>query len=138
MPKTMEAILARRFAPFNFSAVIGFPHIVPTMTEWGDFLPIFRERKEDNPADHLIMFHECMNLVDLQHEDVRMKMFTYSLDGHAHEWYFSLPPSNISSLKNLHTVFHEHCKRYFLDEFLFENCCKEYELHDEIEDINRK
>ena len=35
-------------------------------------------------------------------------------------------------------MFHEHCKRYFSDEFLFENCCEEYELHDEIEDINKK
>ena len=134
----MEAILARRFAPFNFSVVPGFPHQVPTMTEWGYFLPIFRERKEDNLAGHLIKFHECMNLVYLQHEDVRMKMFMYSLDGDAHEWYFSLPPSNISSLKNFHKVFHEHCKMYFLDEFLFENCCEEYESHDEVEDINRK
>ena len=41
-------------------------------------------------------------------------------------------------MKNFHTVFHEHCKRYFLDEFLFENCCEEYEFPDEIEDINRK
>ena len=85
MRKTMEAILAWRFAPFNFSAVPGFPHPVPTMTEWGDFFPIFRERKEDNPADHLIKFHECMDLLDQQHEDVRMKMLMYSLDGDAHE-----------------------------------------------------
>ena len=62
----------------------------------------------------------------------------YSLDGDACESHFSLPPSIISSLKDFHTVFHEHCKRYFSYEFLFENCCEEYELHDEIEDINRK
>ena len=108
MLKTMEAILARRFAPFNFSAVAGFPHPIPTMTEWGYFLPIFRERKEDNPADHLIKFHECMDMLGLQHEDVRMKMFLYSLDGDAREWHFSLPPSSISSLKDFHTVFHMH------------------------------
>ena len=138
MPKTMETILARRFAPFNFSVVPSFPHPVLTMTEWGYFLPIFRERKEDNPADHLIKFHECMNLLDLQHDDVRMKMFMYSLDGDAHEWYFSLTPSSISYLKDFHTVFHKHCKRYFSVEFLFENCCEEYELHNETEDIDRE
>ena len=105
-PKTIEAILARRFAPFDFSAIVGFPHPVSIMVEWGDFLPIFRERKEDNLAGHLINFHECMNLLDLQHEDVCMKMFMYSLDGDAHEWYFSLPSSIILSLKNFHTLFH--------------------------------
>jgi hypothetical protein len=101
-------------------------------------LPIFRERKEDNPAEHLIKFHECMDLLDLQHEDVHMKMFMHSLDGDARKWYFSLPPSIISSLKDFHRVFNEHCKRYFSDELLFDNCCGEYELHDEIEIIDRK
>ena len=134
----MKAIVARRSAPLEFSTVPGFPHPVPSMTEWGDFLPIFRERREDNLADHLIKFHECMNLLDLQHKDVRMNMVMYSLYGDARGWYFSLPPSSISSLKDFHTVFHKHCKRYFSAEFLFENCCEEYELHDEIEDIDRE
>ena len=62
-----------------------------------------------------------------------MKMLMYSLDGDAREWYFSLPPSSISSLKDFHIVFHEHYKRYFSDEFLFVNHCEEYELHDEDE-----
>ena len=67
-----------------------------------------------------------------------MKMFMYSLDGDAREWYFSLPPSSISSLKDFHTVFHKHCKRYFSAEFLFDNCCEEYELHNETRDIDRE
>jgi hypothetical protein len=28
-----KSILARRFAPFNFSVVPGFPNVVPTMDE---------------------------------------------------------------------------------------------------------
>jgi hypothetical protein len=110
--KSFSALLAQRFAPLNFSSVPGFPHPVPDMSEWGDFLPIFKENKEDNPAEHLLKFHECMDLLDLQHEDVRMKMFMYSLYGDARQWYFSLPPSSISSLKDFHRAFTEHCKRY--------------------------
>ena len=75
----MEAIMAQKFAPFNFSIVPGFPHVVPTMIEWGDFLPIFKEEKEDNPTEHLLKFHECMDLLDHQDEDVCMKMFMCSL-----------------------------------------------------------
>jgi hypothetical protein len=56
----MEEILARRFAPFNFFAILGFPNVVPSMDEWGDYLPRFREREEDNPAQHLSEFHELM------------------------------------------------------------------------------
>jgi hypothetical protein len=46
----MDKILARRFSPFNFSIVPGFPNVVPTVDEWVDFFPIFKEHKEDNPA----------------------------------------------------------------------------------------
>jgi hypothetical protein len=79
-----------------------------------------------------------MDVLDLKHEDVRMKMIMHSLDGDAHKWYFSLPPSSISSLKEFHKVFNEHCKSYFSDEILFENCCEEYESHNEIEFIYRE
>lgn len=33
----------------------------------------------------------------------------------------------MSSLKEFHATFHEHCKRYFPVESLFENVCEEYE-----------
>ena len=58
-----------------------------------------------------------------------MNMFMYSLYGDACQWYFSLPPSSISSLKDFHRAFIEHCKRYYSDEFAFDNCCEEYKLH---------
>ena len=80
--------MAWRFAPLDFSSIVGFPHLVPDMYEWGDFLPVFKEEKEDNPAKHLLKFHECMDLLDQQHEDVHMNMFMYSLYGDACQWYF--------------------------------------------------
>jgi hypothetical protein len=95
----MEKILAQRFDPFNFSVVLGFPNVVPTVDEWGDYFPIFREHKEDNPARHLHEFHELMHQWEIHHEDVLMNMFMFSLDGDAREWYQSLPSASISSLK---------------------------------------
>ena len=68
----MEAILARRFAPFNFSNVPGFPNSIPIMDVWGDCLPWFRESKEDNPLDHLVRFHQYMVQINIQHEDVHV------------------------------------------------------------------
>jgi hypothetical protein len=35
----MKAILARRFAPLNFSAIDDYPHPVPLIDEWKDLLP---------------------------------------------------------------------------------------------------
>jgi hypothetical protein len=108
------------------------------MSEWGDFLPVFREEKDDNPAEHLLKFHECMELLNLQHEDVRMKMFMYSLYGDAGKWYFSLPSSSISSLKDFHKAFNQRCKKFFPDELLFDNCCEEFNLHNKAEDVKRE
>jgi hypothetical protein len=95
----MEAILAQRFSPFNFSYVYDFPNVVPTMDEWGDFLPRFREHRDDNPIEHLLEFHELMHQWGIHHEDVLMNMFMYSLEGDAREWYRSFPPASISSLE---------------------------------------
>jgi hypothetical protein len=83
----MKSILARRFSPLNFSIVPGFPNVVPTMDVWGDYLPRFREDKDDNPTDYLLEFHEVMHKLGIHHEDVLMNIFMYSLEGYAHEWY---------------------------------------------------
>jgi hypothetical protein len=125
----MEAILARRFSPFNFFVVPGFPNIVPTIDEWGDYLPRFRENKDDNPADHLLDFHEVMHQLGIHHEDVLMKMFMYSLEGYAREWYRSFPSASISSLEQFHVAFNDHCKRFFPADLLCENCCEEFQSY---------
>ena len=65
MSKAFAALLAWRFAPLDFSSV-------PDMFEWGYFLPVFKEEEEDNPVEHLLKFHECMDLLDQQHEDAHV------------------------------------------------------------------
>jgi hypothetical protein len=126
MSKAFAALLARRFAPLDFSTVPGFPHPVPSIDIWGDHLPRFAEKKEDNSSDHLIKFHQCMIQLDVYHEDVLMKTFVFSLEGDTREWYRSLPPSSISSLKEFHRVFHHRCERYFAliqDQAEGDGCC---------------
>ena len=81
----MKKILARRFSPFNFLDVPSFPNVVPTMDEWGNYFPIFRECKEDNPTRHLHDFHELMHQWEINHEDVLMNMFVLLLDRDARE-----------------------------------------------------
>ena len=106
--------MAQRFASFNFSDVPGFPHAVPTIDEWGDFIPRFKENDDDNPAHHVIKFHQYMDQLGIHHEDVLMKMFRYSLDGCARQqWYMNIPPSSISSLKDFHDAFYSYCKRIY-------------------------
>jgi len=122
----MEEILAQIFVPFDFSVVSGYPNPVPHVDELQGRLPKFKECIDDNPTEHFLEFHEMMHHLDIFHEDVLMNMFMYSLEGDAREWYQSLPHSSISSLKQFHTVFHDHCRRYFPAECLFEHCCEEF------------
>jgi hypothetical protein len=129
MSKAFATLLARRFASLDFSTVPGFPHPVPSIDIWGDHLPRFAEKKGDNPSDHLIRFHQCMIQLDINHEDVLMKMFVFSLEGDAREWYRSLPPSSIYSLKEFHTVFHHQCERFFAQKILLEGCYEEFHAH---------
>ena len=95
----MNKILAQRFSPFILFFVPSFLNVVPTVDQWDDFLPTFREHRDDNPSEHLHEFHELMHQWEIHHEDVLMKMFMFSLDGDAHEWYRSFPPTSISSLE---------------------------------------
>jgi hypothetical protein len=55
-----------------------------------------------------------------------MKVFMYLLEGGAREWFISLSPSSISSLKYFHVAFHNHCKKYFLADLFLEHCCEEF------------
>ena len=63
-----------------------------------------------------------------------MKMFMYSLEQDAREWYFSLPTASISSLKEFHTCFQKHCKYMFSAEFSFKDCCEQADFYNTIYD----
>jgi hypothetical protein len=54
----MEAILARRYEPLNFLVIRGFPNPVLSFSERTNFLNLFCGDEGDNPAQHLIDFHQ--------------------------------------------------------------------------------
>jgi hypothetical protein len=66
-----------------------------------------------------------MDQQNIHHEDVLMKMFMYSLEGEARQWYRSLPISSLSSLKDFHAIFHSYCKRIYPVELLLHDCCEQ-------------
>jgi hypothetical protein len=72
-----------------------------------------------------------MHQWEIHHEDVLMNMFMFSLAGDAHEWYHSLPPASIPSLREFHAVFNRHCQRYYPSELICHNCCEECEDNDQ-------
>jgi hypothetical protein len=64
----------------------------------------------------------------LVHEDVLIKMFRFYLEEHAREWYQSLPPTSIHSLKDFHVAFNSYYDKIYPTNLIFDNCCKEFEF----------
>jgi len=122
----MEKILAHRFAPFNFYAIPGFPNVVPSPTEWGNYFPIFGKCEDDNPAQHLSEFHELMRQWEIHHEDVLLKMFMFSLARDARKWYHSLPPASISSVSEIHASLVAYYQEFYPSVLVCHNCSEGY------------
>jgi hypothetical protein len=125
----MEKILAKRYAFCDFSDIVGFPHPVPTIIEWDDYLPRFRGSKDDHPGEHLFNFHKCMLEHGFVHEDVLIKLFKFSLEEKAREWCQSLPAVSIHSLKDFHVAFNSYYEKIYSADLIFDNCCKESAFH---------
>ena len=99
---------------------------------------IFKGSKHEHPGEHLLNFHECMLEHDFVHEDVLIKMFRFSLEGHAHELCQSLPAASIHSLKGFHVAFHLFCKEKFAPDLLYPECCHDFDLLCEGSDNHEK
>jgi hypothetical protein len=124
----MEKIMAQRFAFCDFSQIVGFPNALPDRDQWEDFLPEFHATSWEEPAEHLLDFHEAIHRHNITHEDVQIKLFRCSLKGASLEWCRSLPAASIRSLTGFHTAFNSFCKDYYPADCLFENCCEEFSL----------
>jgi hypothetical protein len=124
----MNRILAKRYAFCNFSSIVGFPNQVPSRDEWENSLPRFHGEEWEVPAEQLLDFHEFIDRMEIVHEDVKIKLFKFSLEGIGLDWCRSLPDASINSLAEFHSAFHVFCKDHFSVDLLFPDCCHEFNL----------
>jgi hypothetical protein len=101
---------------------------VPDRIEWEGCLPRFRGENCEMRIEFLLDFHECILKLEFIHEYVLIKLFTYCLDGAAHDWCVSLSVACITSLRHFHAAFHFFCKVKFAADFLYQECCYEFNL----------
>ena len=73
-------------------------------------------------------FHDFIHRLEIVHEDVQIKLFSFSLEGIAHDWYRSLPIASINSLAYFHATFHVFCKDQFPANLLYLECCHDFHL----------
>ena len=110
----------------NRDHIPGFPHKLPQI-EWDKNLPRFQDEKSDDPLLHLIKFHiHVWGLKYKWHKDCLMKIFMLTLEGKAREWYESLRPGSLFSLKDIHKEFYEHYKQNSPYLSLAKNCCDQF------------
>jgi hypothetical protein len=124
----MNQIFAKRYAFCDFSKIVGFPNPVPSRDEWENSLPRFRGEEWEVPAEHLLDFHDYMHRLQVVHEDVQIRLFCFSLEGIARDWYRSFPCASVNSLAEFHAAFHVFCIGIFSADFLYPECCHEFYL----------
>ena len=125
----MEAILVESYAFCNFSKIDGFPNPMPDRSKWEVSLPQFRGNDWQMLAEFLWDFHDWIHRLHFLHEDVKIKLFSFSLKGATLDWCRNLPKASINCLRDFHDAFNSTYQDRYLVEFFFLECCHHFDQH---------
>jgi hypothetical protein len=108
----MDAIVAARYAP------IILPHpmnALPTR-DYLKYIPKFTREEDITAKEHLAAFCSYANNLNIENEDVWMRVFVQSLDGEARKWFRGLTLGSIFGIEALDDAFLRQWgdKKYFL------------------------
>ena len=87
----MEAILVKRYAFYNFLKLDGFPNPMLDISEWEVSLPQLSGHDWEMPAKFLWDFRDWFHKLHVVHEDVKIKLFRFSLKGATLDYCRNLP-----------------------------------------------
>jgi hypothetical protein len=74
----------------------------------GDYLkymPKFTGEEDITAEEHILAFYSYVDNLNIESEDVWMRVFVRSLDGEAKKWFWGLTPRSIARIKALDDVF---------------------------------
>jgi hypothetical protein len=97
----MDAIVAARYAPLIL------PHPMNPLPT-GDYLkymPKFTEEGDITAEEHLAAFYSYADNLNIENEDVWMRVFVQSLDGEVRKWFRGLAPRSIIGIEALDIFF---------------------------------
>jgi hypothetical protein len=100
-PNRMDAIVAARYAPLIL------PHPVNPLPT-GDYLkymPKFTGEGDITAEEHLAAFYSYADNLNIENEDVWMRVFVQSPDGEVRKWFRGLTPGSIAGIEALDSVF---------------------------------
>jgi hypothetical protein len=97
----MDAIVAARYAPLIL------PHPMNPLPT-GDYLKYiskFTEEGDITVEEHLAAFYSYADNLNIENEDVWMRVFVQSLDGEGGKWFRGLAPRSIAGIEALDSSF---------------------------------
>jgi uncharacterized small protein (DUF1192 family) len=100
-PNRMDAIVTARYAPLIL------PHPMNPLPA-GDYLkymPKFTGEGDITAEEHLAAFYSYADNLNIENEDVWMRVFVQSLDGEVRKWFRGLAPGSIAGIEALDSVF---------------------------------
>jgi hypothetical protein len=100
----MDAIVAARYAPL----VLPQPMNALPVGDYLKYMPKFTGEEDITAEEHLAAFYSYADNLNIENEDVWMRVFVQSLDGEARKWFRGLTPGSIAGIEALDDAFLRH------------------------------
>jgi hypothetical protein len=97
----MDAIVAARYAPL----VLPQPMNALPAGDYLKYMPKFMGEEDITVEEHLASFYSYADNLNIENEDVWMRVFVQSLDGEVRKWFRGLTPGSIAGIEALDDVF---------------------------------
>jgi hypothetical protein len=97
----MDAIVVARYAPL----VLPQPMNPLLVGDYLKYMPKFTGEEDITAEEHLISFYSYEDNLNIENEDVWMRVFVQSLDGDVRKWFRGLTPRSIAGIEALDDVF---------------------------------
>jgi uncharacterized small protein (DUF1192 family) len=100
-PNRMDAIVAAKYAPL----ILPQPLNPLPAGDYLKYMPKFSGEGDVTIEEHLAAFYSYANNLNIESEDVWMRVFVQSLDGEVRKWFRGLAPGSIAGIEALDYVF---------------------------------
>jgi hypothetical protein len=97
----MDAIVAARYAPL----ILPQPMNSLPAGDYLKYMPKFTGEEDITVEEHLVAFYSYADNLNIENEDVWMRVFVQSLDGEARKWFRGLTPGSIVGIEALDDAF---------------------------------
>jgi ribonuclease HI len=97
----MDAIVAARYAPL----ILPQPLNPLPAGDYLKYMPKFSGEGDVTAEEHLAAFYSYADNLNIENEDVWMRVFVQSLDGEVRKWFRGLAPGSIAGIEALDNIF---------------------------------